>query len=167
MGVGDGRCRCREDVGVGNGRWRCREDHSRSKLPSVRLVAGATGAAIRADRRANSGRRSCCRRLHSLVDCTRRQGREGALGYSLDVPACRFNAQSIANGIRWRCSQCCRRRTLPRSRPHFASQGACSQTSGHGRQAALLCFIVRGRCCRQSSRGLAKRCPPCASRGTR
>jgi hypothetical protein len=167
MGVGDGRCRCREDVGVGNGRWCCHEDRSWNKRPSVHLAAGATGAAIRADCRANSGRRSCRRRLRSLVNCAQRQGRGGALGYSLDVPACRFNAQSIANGDRRRCSQCCRRRTRPQSCPHFASQGARSQTSGHCRQAALSCFSVRGRCCRQSGRGLARRHPPCASRGTR
>ena len=84
------------------------------------------------------------------------------LGDSLDIPACLFNAQSIANGVRRRCSQCCRRRTRPRSRPHFAGQGAHSQTSGHGRQAALSCFSVRGRCCRQSGWGLAQLRPTCA-----
>jgi len=79
MGVGDGRCRCPKDIGVG-------EDHSRNKRPSVHLAAGATGAAIRAGRHANSGHGSCRRRLRSLVDCVQRRGHGGALGYSLDIP---------------------------------------------------------------------------------
>jgi hypothetical protein len=69
MGGGSGRCRCHEDIRVGNGRWRCREDRSRNKSPSVHLAAGATGAAIRAGRRANPGHKSGRRRLRSHVNC--------------------------------------------------------------------------------------------------
>ena len=53
--------------------------------------------------------------------------------------------------------------TRPQSRPQVAGRGARTQTSGHGRQAALLCFSVRGRCCRQSGRGLAQHRPPCCT----
>jgi len=86
VGVGNGRCRCREDVGVDDGRWCCHEDRSRNKRSTVRFSAGATGVAIRADRRTNSGRRSRRHRLRSLVDCAQRQGCGGPLGNSLVVP---------------------------------------------------------------------------------
>ena len=127
------------------------------------LVAGAAAAVCVVSSCSRIHRRSHpCRPLHHHWSQEPRQGSGGALGNSLDVPASRFDAQIIVNGDRRRCSQCCRRRTRPRSRPHFAGQGAQSQTSGHGRQAALSCFSVRGRCCRQSGWGLAELRPPCA-----
>ena len=135
---------------------------SRNNHPSVRLAAGSTGAAIPADHCTTSGRRSRRRRLSSLIDCAQRQKSGGALGNSLDVPTSCFDAQIIVYCDCRRCSQCCRRRSRPRSCPHFISQGARSQTSDHGRQAALLCFSVWGLCCRQSGWGLAQLRPPCA-----
>ena len=187
MGVGSGQCRCREDhsrnerlhshtptcvsrrtgggvqVGVGNGRCRCREDRSPGRASRHRC------------RRHSHPCRPPCQSWSQKLPAPFAQSRRlrakartwGSLGYSLNVPACRFNPRSIANGDRRRCSQCCRRRTRLRSRPHCAGQVAHSQTSGHGRQAALSCIKVPGRCCRQSARGSAWSRPPCASRGAR
>jgi hypothetical protein len=56
--------------------------------------------------------------LRSLGNWARRRGREGALGYSLNGPACRSYAQSITIGDCRRCSQSCRRRTRPWCHPH-------------------------------------------------
>ena len=152
-----------EDEGVGDGRWRCREDRSQNKRPNLHHAAGATSAAIHADRRANSGHRSHRRRLHSLAEeVGARWATPSTSPPAVSMPEASRTA--IAGGAASAAG--CMRRTHPRSRPHFASQVASSQTSNHGRQAALSCISVRGRCCRQSSRGLARRCPPCASRGT-